>query len=126
MEWTEARVAQLKALWEEGRSASQIAEILGDVTRNAVIGKAHRLGLKARPSPIRRQPSAATTAPRARRVPTPTIAKATRVTDRQCHWPIGHPREPGFHFCGEPAIAERPYCAHHCAVAYRRSDNSAA
>ncbi|MEC7303926.1 MAG: GcrA family cell cycle regulator, partial [Pseudomonadota bacterium] len=54
MEWTEARVDQLKNLWEEGLSASQIANRLGDVTRNAVIGKAHRLGLSSRPSPIKR------------------------------------------------------------------------
>ncbi len=118
MEWTEQRVATLTRLWEEGRSASQIAEALGDVSRNAVIGKAHRLGLKGRPSPIRRQASA----PR----PRPAKKRQTNVGDRQCHWPIGHPREPGFHFCGEPAEPERPYCAEHCAIAYRRSDNSAA
>lgn len=118
MEWTEQRVATLTRLWEEGRSASQIAETLGDVSRNAVIGKAHRLGLKARPSPIRRQPAP----PR----PRPAARKRTKVGERQCHWPIGHPREPGFHFCGEPAEPDRPYCAEHCAAAYRRSDNSAA
>ena len=54
MEWTEARVDQLKRLWDEGLSASQIASRLGDVTRNAVIGKAHRLGLSSRPSPSKR------------------------------------------------------------------------
>ena len=55
MEWTEERVARLKALWTEGRTASQIAAIIGDITRNAVIGKVHRLGLKGRPSPIRKE-----------------------------------------------------------------------
>lgn len=120
MEWTEERVATLKKLWEDGRSASQIAEMLGDVTRNAVIGKAHRIGLKGRPSPIRRQQVAQPKRPQ------PAAKKSTRVSDRQCHWPIGHPREPGFHFCGAPAEPERPYCAEHCAVAYRRSDHSAA
>lgn len=59
MEWSEERVAKLKALWGEGRTASQIAVLLGDVTRNAVIGKAHRLGLKGRPSPIRKDKIAA-------------------------------------------------------------------
>lgn len=119
MEWTEERVAMLKALWTQGRTASQIAEELGDVTRNAVIGKAHRLGLKGRPSPIRRE-RAATPAAK------PIESRPRRVSDRQCHWPIGHPREPGFHFCGAPAEPDRPYCSAHCAIAYRRSDNSAA
>lgn len=120
MEWTEERVATLKKLWEDGRSASQIAEAMGDVSRNAVIGKAHRLGLRGRPSPIRRQQAAQ---PKRRQ---PVAKKATRVGERQCHWPIGHPREPGFHFCGAPAEPDKPYCAEHCAVAYRRSDHSAA
>lgn len=123
MEWSEERVERLKELWSAGRTASQIAEELGDVTRNAVIGKVHRLGLKSRPSPIRterereRRPAAAPSAPDVR---------PRRVSDRDCHWPIGNPREPGFRFCGAPAEPDRPYCAAHCAIAYRRSDNSAA
>ena len=68
MEWTEERVARLKGLWGEGHTASQIAAILGDVTRNAVIGKAHRLGLKGRPSPIRKE-KVATAAPKIARRP---------------------------------------------------------
>ena len=123
MEWTEERVARLKALWGEGRTASQIAVILGDVTRNAVIGKAHRLGLKGRPSPIRKEKVAT---PKPARRPAAQAARPARVSDRQCHWPIGHPREPGFHFCGAPAIDDKPYCEKHCSVAYRRSESSAA
>ncbi|RIV82662.1 GcrA cell cycle regulator, partial [Aurantiacibacter xanthus] len=53
MSWTDERIAQLTKMWEGGATASQIAEELGDVSRNAVIGKAHRLGLKARPSPVK-------------------------------------------------------------------------
>ena len=109
MEWTETRVGQLKRLWRDGHSASHIAEQLGGVTRNAVIGKAHRLGLSSRPSPIRRG--------------TPSVSTAG---ERICHWPIGHPREEGFHFCGKPAEAARPYCGEHCAVAYRRKSETAA
>ena len=75
MEWTEIRVEKLKCLWEEGLSASQIAEQLGHVTRNAVIGKAHRLGLSSRPSPIKR-----------------TNHPMTGVTERMCQWPIGNPQ----------------------------------
>lgn len=124
MEWTEERVTRLKSLWGEGRTASQIAVILGDVTRNAVIGKAHRLGLKGRPSPIRKEKTAATPKPARRAVV--QVPRATRVNDRQCHWPIGHPREPGFHFCGDPAVEDKPYCGKHCNLAYRRTESSAA
>ncbi|UCH74763.1 MAG: global cell cycle regulator GcrA-like protein [Rhodospirillales bacterium] len=121
MEWSEERVELLKSLWSKGRTASQIAEELGDITRNAVIGKVHRLGLSSRPSPIRRERQH-----RPAPVAAPREARPKRVSDRECHWPIGHPREPGFHFCGAPAEPDRPYCAAHCVIAYRRSDNPAA
>ncbi|MDH5411483.1 MAG: GcrA family cell cycle regulator [Alphaproteobacteria bacterium] len=124
MEWTEERVTKLKSLWGEGRTASQIAVLLGDVTRNAVIGKAHRLGLKGRPSPIRKDKTV--TPKPARRPAVQASRPAGKVSDRQCHWPIGHPREPGFHFCGAQAIDDKPYCAKHCNVAYRRTESSAA
>ena len=109
MEWTADRVKRLKELWNRGLSASQIAKELGGTTRNAVIGKAHRLGLSSRPSPIKRSETPVTT-----------------LSERMCHWPIGHPREPGFHFCGKPAEPDRPYCATHCAIAYRRKSDTAA
>ena len=109
MEWTEARVDKLKTLWEDGLSASQIAENLGDVTRNAVIGKTHRLGLSSRPSPIKRTNHLIVAAP-----------------ERMCQWPIGNPRDPSFHFCGKPAMPDRPYCGEHCAMAYRRKSDNAA
>lgn len=106
MEWTEERVETLKGLWRSGYTARQIAERLGGVTRNAVIGKAHRMGLSSRPSPVKRQPQA---------------APATH--ERSCQWPIGHPGSDDFHFCGAPAETGRPYCSKHCAVAYRRSSS---
>ena len=109
MEWTEARVDELKRLWEDGLSASQIAERLGDITRNAVIGKAHRLGLSARPSPIKR-------------VNLPLAGPH----ERMCQWPIGNPRDADFRFCGHVAAVDRPYCDEHCAVAYRRKSDNAA
>ena len=126
MEWTEERVARLKGLWTEGRTASQIAAIIGDITRNAVIGKVHRLGLQGRPSPIRKDKITAKAPKPARRPAVQAPTRPSRVSDRQCHWPIGHPREPGFHFCGAPAIVDKPYCEDHCNLAYRRSDSSAA
>ena len=109
MEWTEARVDKLKRLWEDGLSASQIADHLGNVTRNAVIGKAHRLGLSSRPSPIKR-----------------TNHPIVGAPERMCQWPIGNPRDPSFHFCGKPAAPDRPYCDEHCAMAYRRKNDNAA
>ncbi|MFL6729703.1 MAG: GcrA family cell cycle regulator, partial [Sphingomicrobium sp.] len=53
MSWTEERIERLKKMWHEGATASQIADELGGVSRNAVIGKAHRLGLEQRPSPVK-------------------------------------------------------------------------
>ena len=109
MEWTDARVEQLTNLWIKGLSASKIADKLTGTTRNAVIGKAHRLGLKARPSPIKRETD-----------------NITMLNDRMWHWPIGHPRDSDFHFCGKSVEPGRPYCAGHTALAYRQTDNSAA
>ena len=152
MAWTEDRIAMLKAGWEGGMTASQIAEQLGEgVTRNAVIGKAHRLGLEARPSPVKpgeedaaeATPAAApaasavpATAPApAAPAPAPVVArpaakkpsrpgKVTRTTlldlnEKICKWPIGHPGEPDFHFCGKPSQPGFPYCTEHCLVAYQ-------
>ena len=109
MVWTDHRVDELKKLWNEGKTASQIADELGDVTRNAVIGKAHRLGLSSRPSPIKRKTF---------------VLPATN--ERMCQWPIGNPGEPGFHFCDHVAAPGRPYCQEHCVQAYRRKSESAA
>lgn len=179
MAWTDERIALLRQYWEEGRSASQIAEVLGEgLSRNAVIGKAHRLGLASRPSPLktgeaksteakaatpraaapkpaapaprpvetpaaqpaapvaasaaptRAAPPAAPVAPLAAPAPMPVAraaaprAKGARVTlldlnDRICKWPIGHPDEPDFHFCGKPVNPGFPYCGEHCLVAYQ-------
>lgn len=109
MEWTEDRVEILRALWGEGLSARQIAENLGGVTRNAVIGKAHRMGLSTRVE-----------------VPKPRLTVLNPVTDRLCQWPIGNPDESGFHFCGQSASNGRPYCESHCAMAYRQTGDSSA
>ncbi|MFC7536865.1 GcrA family cell cycle regulator [Sphingomonas sp. GCM10030256] len=218
MSWTEERIERLKARWAEGATASQIAEELGGVSRNAVIGKAHRLGLEARPSPVKAGEDKAAPAPRAdapvsrseppakaEATPAPDIAKdrvkekpaiasvlevaapmpspqqqhqqrgaqqqpkagegtmqyrsvgpggfirqgpgdtqapippapprrlvpakpsaevanktsLLDLNDRICKWPMGHPGEPDFHFCGNPANPGFPYCVQHCGVAYQ-------
>lgn len=208
MSWTEERIERLKAMWHEGATASQIADELGGVSRNAVIGKAHRLGLEARPSPVKpgeekeapkkaakaaapkaarpaktessaasphaddvapgdapegagpdlrgpppSQPSRPSPdsnmqyrsvgpggfirqgpgdtqapippAPPRRLVPAKPSAEVADKTslldlnDRICRWPIGHPGEPDFHFCGQQANPGFPYCVQHCGVAYQ-------
>ncbi|WP_416832257.1 MAG: GcrA family cell cycle regulator [Erythrobacter sp.] len=211
MSWTDERIATLKKMWEGGATASQIAEELGGVSRNAVIGKAHRLGLKSRPSPVKandkKKPAkkpAAKPAPAAKKAappapkpaprpaaaesdsapeapvakadaapvkdgnsqpmpnptsdlpkivsvgpggflrqgpgdqqppippapprrlvpakPSPEIADKTSLldlSDKVCRWPMGHPGEPDFHFCGESVNPGFPYCVEHCGRAYQ-------
>jgi GcrA cell cycle regulator len=201
MSWTDERIDRLKELWTQGMTASQIADELGGVSRNAVIGKAHRLGLQSRPSPVKpnegqseaapspfepeaeaeaatrpeparpepeapqpeaetqsaaASPEPAQAAPAApqpqirsigpggfvrqapgeqqspippappRRLvpakPSPEIADRTGLLDlneKICKWPIGHPGEPDFHFCGAQANPGFPYCVEHCGVAYQ-------
>lgn len=104
MDWTDERVSMLRDMWMAGKSASQIADALGGISRNAVIGKAHRLGLQKRPSPIKRSAGA-------------TILT---LTERMCRWPIGHPGDEDFHFCGKKTASGLPYCVDHCAVAYQQ------
>jgi GcrA cell cycle regulator len=177
MSWSDERIDTLKTMWEAGQTASQIAEALGGVSRNAVIGKAHRLGLQPRPSPVKpNEPEAEAPAPAAaaaataaaapapaadakpaadqpvlrsvgpggflrqnpgeqvapiapapprRLVPArPSEAIAGKTTlldlnDRICKWPIGHPGEPDFHFCGDKVNPGFPYCVAHCGHAYQ-------
>jgi GcrA cell cycle regulator len=230
MSWTDERIETLTKMWEGGSTASQIAEELGGVSRNAVIGKAHRLGLKARPSPVKSndrsetvaaEPAAGATPPPAAPVAAPPVAArpvapvvaaappvvaaepapravtppverpvvaapAAPVTDdapaaptdsqplpppsprivsvgpggflrqgpgdqqapippapprrlvpakpsadissktslldlndRICRWPMGHPGEADFHFCGVKVNPGFPYCVEHCGRAYQ-------
>ena len=193
MSWTDERIETLTKMWEGGSTASQIADELGGVSRNAVIGKAHRLGLKARPSPVKaNEKEAAAPAPKPvkadlppRAVPPPRASAARTVApmaspdgtiaapqnpmprivsvgpggflrqgpgdqqapippapprrlvpakpsaemaekvsllelnDRICRWPMGHPGEPDFHFCGVKVNPGFPYCVEHCGRAYQ-------
>ena len=133
MAWTDDRVEKLRELWDKGLSASQIAKELAEgVTRNAVIGKAHRMGLASRPSPVKSDPAKRAAAAAAKKkAAAPKKAPSTRVppttgkvsildlTESMCKWPIGHPGEENFHFCGKPSQPTFPYCAHHCVDAYQ-------
>jgi len=224
MAWTDERIDKLRSLWGQGQTASQIADELGGVSRNAVIGKAHRLGLESRPSPVKGNEPAATPvveaapapvepmppaaarepvapprfeapkprpivaearpaprpepiapppvaaeidsddeeqdaapaapaapaqvyrsigpggfqrqqpgeqqspippAPPRRLVPAKPAAEIADKTslldlnDRICKWPLGHPGEPDFHFCGDQVNPGFPYCVAHCGLAYQ-------
>lgn len=216
MSWTDERIETLRKLWEQGLTASQIADELGGVSRNAVIGKAHRLDLKSRPSPVKSADDASTRtarkpvsrpavarpsrpaspgptparpasgAPMAQRVAAPARPKAETaqgdgipttaapppakpdgpklvsigpggfirqgpgdqqapippapprrrvpakpsadiagktslldLNERICRWPMGHPGEADFHFCGEPVNPGYPYCVDHCGRAFQ-------
>lgn len=135
MAWTEERVEVLSKLWAEGLSASQIARTLGDVTRNAVIGKVHRLGLSGRATPARQERPRIST--RRKPMPKPVIiepevieeeklddgnyATVLTIKERMCKWPIGHPGTESFHFCGRGASQSSPYCDAHTRVAYQAS-----
>ena len=141
MGWTDERVEVLKKLWLEGLSASQIAKQLGGITRNAVIGKVHRLGLSGRAAPSHpsrpvfktprapRPPASSTPRrlePRPASLPAPVYfveepGSATVLTlgAHMCKWPIGDPATDAFTFCGRRADAEGPYCAHHASIAYQ-------
>ena len=206
MSWTDERIDTLRKMWEAGQTASQIAEELGGVSRNAVIGKAHRLGLQSRPSPVKPndpdaakaaapepKPSPAPIAREPERAPPPTPVVAAPIVeadededeveedsdvvaappappqpimrsvgpggflrqapgeqqapitpapprrlvpakpsadmagkttlldlnDKICKWPLGHPGEPDFHFCGDKVNPGFPYCVAHCGHAYQ-------
>ena len=142
LSWTDERVELLKKLWSEGLSASQIAGRLGmGVTRNAVIGKVHRLGLAGRVTPTRParrpqraarpRPTAAPVQPPRPR-PAPVIvdvepvrfangrmANVLTLNERTCKWPIGDPTDENFGFCGHAATPGCPYCAEHAQMAYQ-------
>ncbi|MBL6957527.1 MAG: global cell cycle regulator GcrA-like protein [Rhodospirillales bacterium] len=113
MDWTPERVSALIALWEEGLTTSEIGRRLG-VTKNAVVGKVHRIGLPKRQSPIKQ--SAQPAKPKMA-----DVVVLEKLTSGMCSWPDGEPGTEEFHFCGQPAIAGKPYCAPHCERAYVKS-----
>lgn len=141
MEWTEESIARLRSLWSEGLSTAEIGRRL-NISKNAVVGKAHRLNLPSRPSPIRRSEGTATprtAAPKRAQGPTlpplspsvnntvmpPLRAIVSQPRSQQprstpCCWPIGEPGKPSFHFCNAPAVASKPYCEEHASIAYVR------
>ena len=139
MSWTDEKVSKLKELWGKGNTASQIAEIIGGISRNAVIGKAHRLNLSAK---IKTR--TATTSKnfdnsldnqnikqkkiRGSRFKSLIIEKdfepeqpkqLEELDDNSCKWPIGHPDEDSFYFCGRSSLKDFSYCKLHLLYAYQ-------
>ena len=110
--WTKAKVNKLTKLWEKGVSAREISEKLGNISRNAVIGKANRLGLSKKNEEEKKAKQQ-------------SFDLSILVPNMSgCKWPIGHPGDEDFYFCGKPTILNKPYCAEHCLIAYRKKDNS--
>ena len=138
MSWTPDREKKLKDLWKKGHTASQIASIIGDTTRNAVIGKAHRLNLQARATSKR---ITSKTKTEENNVPTKegklsrkarfkallldknfepeNPKKLEELTDETCRGPIGHPYEKTFYFCGRKSMEKFPYCKLHVLYAFQ-------
>ncbi len=123
-QWTEERLEKLKKLWDEGLSISQIGEKLG-VSRNAIAGKVHRLGLKKRQSPISNKGK--TKAPQKKEpvqvampenLPLKLALRKINWSRSKCSWPIGDPKTTSFKFCGDEVVAGKPYCNTHCFDAY--------
>ena len=138
MSWTIEKVEKLKELWGKGSTASQIAEIIGGVSRNAVIGKAHRLNLSSKIKT--RQASASNVndelnnnsglkqRKRKNKFKSLIIEKdfepenpknLEELDDNSCKWPIGHPNEKNFYFCGRSSLKDFSYCKLHLLYAYQ-------
>ena len=138
MSWTLEKVGKLKQLWGKGNTAGQIASIIGGVTRNAVIGKAYRLNLAAKSvrkknnfNQVSRHQE---NAPRAERKTRTSKFKSLlldksfepekpksleELHDEICRWPIGHPNEPDFYFCGRKSMKDFSYCKLHVLYAFQ-------
>ena len=139
MSWTEEKVSKLKELWGKGNTASQIAEIIGGISRNAVIGKAHRLNLSAK---IKTRAATSsknfensseknnvqTKKSRRSKFKSLIIEKdfepenpkqLEELDENSCKWPIGHPDEKNFYFCGRSSLKDFSYCKLHLLYAYQ-------
>ena len=138
MSWTPEREKKLKDLWNKGHTASEIASLLGETTRNAVIGKAHRLNLEARSGPKKNSSktnvevniSNNKTQKLGRKAKFKALLldknfekenpkKLEELTDETCRWPIGHPYEESFYFCGRKPLEKFPYCKLHVLYAFQ-------
>ncbi len=139
MSWTDEKVSKLKELWGKGNTASQIAEIIGGISRNAVIGKAHRLNLSAK---IKTRTATSNQnfdrsideknikIKRGRKSKFKSLIiekdfepekpkQLEELDENSCKWPIGHPNEKSFYFCGRSSLKDFSYCKLHLLYAYQ-------
>ena len=126
--WDESKLKELEDLWEQGHPISKIGEILG-VSRNSVAGKAHRMGLPKRNSPISksgdpRKNQVSNVAEKNKSLPLKIMLRNVEWSRNRCCWPIGDPKLPGFAFCGTSIIPGRPYCEEHSNLAYTNTRES--
>jgi GcrA cell cycle regulator len=127
--WDKSKLDQLGQLWTEGLSISKIGIELG-VSRNAIAGKAHRLGLPKRNSPISksgepRKNQVKTVAEEIKKeLPLKLILRDVEWSRVACCWPLGDPKLPGFKFCGISIIPGRPYCEEHSILSYNNTRES--
>ena len=139
MSWNEEKVEKLKELWGKGSTASQIAEIIGGISRNAVIGKAHRLNLSSKIKTRNASSSQnfdnsseenSSKQKRGRKSKFQSLIiekdfepenpkKLEELDESSCKWPIGHPEEQSFYFCGRSSLKDISYCKIHLLYAYQ-------
>ena len=139
MSWTTEKEEKLRELWKKGHTASQIASVIGDKTRNAIIGKAHRLNLESRTTSKKIKPKVNRENNTSSEVKTQKLGRKARfkallldknfeqenpkkfeeLTDKTCRWPNGHPYEINFYFCGRKHIEKFPYCKLHVLYAFQ-------
>ena len=139
MSWTPEKEKKLRELWKKGHSASQIASMLGETTRNAVIGKAHRLKLEARTVSKKSETNANKQTNNFPKAKTQKLGRKARfkallldknfeqenpikleeLTDKTCRWPTGHPHEEKFYFCGRKPMEKFSYCKLHMLYAFQ-------
>ena len=140
MSWNEEKISKLKELWGKGSTASQIAEIIGGISRNAVIGKAHRLQLSSkiktrsvssnRKYQNREEDENISKQKRGRKSKFKSLIiekdfepenpkKLEELNEDSCKWPIGHPEEESFYFCGRSSLKDFSYCKLHLLYAYQ-------
>ena len=126
--WDEKQLAKLKKLWDEGLPITKIGLELG-VSRNAIAGKAHRLGLPKRNSPISksgdpRKNKVVSNLNTNKELPLKISLREVEWSRNRCCWPIGDPKLPGFSFCGTSIMPGRPYCEEHSNLAYTTTRES--
>ena len=138
MSWTPEKVEKLKELWGKGNTASEIAQILGGITRNAVIGKAHRLNLSGKIQTKKSSSIATNNSDNENKISRKNFRRGKfksliidkdfepenpkqleELDENSCKWPIGHPNEDNFYFCGRTSLKDFSYCKLHLLYAYQ-------